>query len=69
MCITCNEAMNSVVDRGDGATALAWERADAAIKAWRKTLPDDVEFEGIIEECEAWCAHIGSSVSQQTATT
>lgn len=60
MCNICNDAMDAVVDRGDGATALAWDRADAAIRAWREHLPDDVGFDGVLEECEAWADHMAS---------
>lgn len=58
MCKLCEDAMSAVEDRGDGATALAWDRADAAIKAWRRSLPAEVEFDGILEECDAWCEHM-----------
>ena len=64
MCKVCDDAMDAVTDRGEGSTAYAWDRADAAIKAWRKTLPEEVEFEGVIEECAAWCEHIDESSSQ-----
>lgn len=54
MCQVCDAAMLEI----GGESAHPWDRADAAIKAWRQTLPDDVEFDGIMEECEAWAKHM-----------
>lgn len=64
MCQTCEAAMAAVTDRGDGATAHAWDRADAAIKAWRKTLPEEVEFEGVMEESVAWATHMAETTAE-----
>ena len=58
MCKICDDASAAVTDRGNGATALAWDRADAAIRAWRSAIPDEVEFDGVLAECEAWCEHM-----------
>lgn len=58
MCTICNAAMDAVADRGDGATAHAWDRVDAAIRAWREAQSDDVQFEGVLDECQAWCEHM-----------
>lgn len=57
--------MDAVVDRGEGGTAFAWDRADAAITAWRETLPADVEFDDIISECQAWCEHMDDFFVEQ----
>jgi hypothetical protein len=57
--------MDAVPATNDGATADAWNRAEAAIKAWRRTLPDDAEFDGIMEECEAWSVHMAATTSDK----
>jgi len=58
MCKVCQDAMDAVTDKGDGATPYAWDRADAAIKAWRATLDESTEFEDVNDECQAWCDHM-----------
>lgn len=64
MCKICDDAMDAVTDRGEGATAHAWDRIEAAIKSWRTTLPDDTDFEGVMEESLAWADHMAMSASQ-----
>lgn len=57
MCDVCEDAMSAISDNGDGATALAWERADAAIRAWRDANPS-LEFAGVLDEASAWAEHM-----------
>jgi hypothetical protein len=59
MCTVCETAMAKVdADAAGSNRNLYWERTEAAIAAWRKTLPDDAEFDGVMEETAAWCAHM-----------
>ena len=60
MCKICEAAMDAVPPSSDGPTADAWSRADAAIKAWRKTLID-ADFDSVLEVCEAWCEHMNET--------
>jgi phosphotransacetylase len=60
MCAKCQAAMAGVIDKGDGATAHAWDRASAAIQVWSKTLPD-VEFDGEMDRALAWADHMDQS--------
>lgn len=64
MCTICDNAMAVVVDAGDGATAFAWSRADAAIKAWRAASPD-LEFDSVLDECEAWADHAAATADKE----
>lgn len=59
MCTVCDAAMDAVTDNGHGATAFAWDRADAAIRAWRATVAAD--FDDVLGETEAWAEHMAST--------
>lgn len=67
MCSTCEAAMEKCPPTSDGATAHAWDRIAAAISAWRATLDDEVEFAGVMEECEAWCKHMEETAAGSLA--
>lgn len=59
MCKICHDAMATARQTGL-ATPDAWERADAAIKAWRAANPE-LEFDGVIVETAAWAAHMAAA--------
>lgn len=64
MCAICVAAQDATPPTGDGVTADAWAQADAAIKAWRAANPD-LEFDSVLEECEAWAAHIDATTVER----
>lgn len=65
MCRVCDAAMNAISPTGGGATADAWSRAEAAIKAWRATLPLDAGFDSTLDEAMAWCDHIEKTTTRR----
>ena len=60
MCQICQGAMDAVKPTNDGATADAWNRADAAIRAWIAANPG-LEFDDVIDESMAWADHMAHS--------
>lgn len=64
MCAICVTAQDETPPTGQGATADAWARAEASIKAWRDANPN-LEFDGVIEECEAWAKHMDETTVER----
>ena len=68
MCQACDRIIDATPSTGRGATADAWAKADAAINAWRDTLPPETEFEDVLEECDAWCRHMDDTMPSRNKT-
>lgn len=57
MCEICVKAQDDTPPTGEGATADAWARAGASIRAWRAANPH-LDFDSVLDECEAWATHM-----------
>lgn len=56
MCAICDKAAGDTKSTGQGPTADAWARADAAIRAWRSANPA-LDFDNVLDEVAAWAKH------------